>query len=180
MAKAALIYPSMYEQLSILNDSERAKAYDVLVEYQLYNVVPDMDSLPPTVKLIVIGALPVLDSAANRYKASVENGKKGGAPAGNQNAKKSTKKQPETQPENNHDIDTDNDSYSDKEIDSYSDEDTYFERESKGETSSAAILVSAVHTASDLDSLQKEWEKARDRNDLPEMVRIQTIMKRGY
>ena len=70
-------------------------------DYALEGV--DEESSSPMVNVIMAMAKPNLDSAKRRYMASVENGKKGaeygklgGAPKGNQNARK---KQPLNQPQ---------------------------------------------------------------------------------
>ena len=64
--------------------------------------------LPPIVNSLFILMKPNIDSSNNRYSASVENGKKGGAPKGNQNAKKKQPKNNQSiQPQNKQDLDFD-------------------------------------------------------------------------
>ena len=83
-----------------LNDAEFRECVLKIRDYALEGV--DEESSSPMVNVIMAMAKPNLDSARRRYMASVENGKKGaeygklgGAPKGNQNARK---KQPLKQP----------------------------------------------------------------------------------
>ena len=86
-----------------LDDAEFRECVLKIRDYALEGV--DEESSSPMVNVIMAMAKPNLDSARRRYMASVENGKKGaefgklgGAPKGNQNARKnnpqSTPKQP--------------------------------------------------------------------------------------
>ena len=95
MARGILIQPSFYEAMKVLPDSDRLLLYDTICEYSLNGVEPT--SLPPIANSLFILMKPNIDSSNNRYSASVENGKKGGAPKGNQNARKK-------QPKNNQSI----------------------------------------------------------------------------
>lgn len=78
---------------------------EAIWEYGLYGKEPDFSKLPDTVSMafdMTFEQIAVnIDASRNRYIAAVENGKKGGAPKGNKNARRTTKKQPEKQPENN-------------------------------------------------------------------------------
>lgn len=86
-----------------LNDKDFRECVMKIRDYALEGI--DEESESPYVNIILEMAKPNLDSARRRYEASVENGKKGaefgklgGAPKGNQNARKnnpqSTPKQP--------------------------------------------------------------------------------------
>ena len=91
--------------------------YDAIMKYGLFGEVIDLPRhLRSNFKLLK----PNIDASINRHIASVENGKKGGAPKGNQNASKD-RKQPKIQPENNHETDT--------AIDKTTDADNNLERE---------------------------------------------------
>ena len=101
--KSFVMYDSFLEAMKHLNDAEFRECVLKIRDYALDGV--DEESSSPMVNVIMALAKPNLDSARRRYMASVENGKKGaefgklgGAPKGNQNARKnnpqSTPKQP--------------------------------------------------------------------------------------
>ena len=99
--KAFVMYDSFLEAMKHLNDAEFRECVLRIRDYALDGV--DEESSSPMVNVIMELAKPNLDSARRRYMASVENGKKGaeygklgGAPKGNQNARK---KQPLIQPQ---------------------------------------------------------------------------------
>ena len=98
-----VFYDSFLSAMKHLNDAEFRECVLKIRDYALEGV--DEESSSPMVNVIMALAKPNLDSARRRYMASVENGKKGaefgklgGAPKGNQNARKnnpqSTLKQP--------------------------------------------------------------------------------------
>ena len=94
------MYDSFLEAMKHLNDVEFRECVLKIRDYALEGI--DEESSSPMVNVIMELAKPNLDSARRRYMASVENGKKGaefgklgGAPKGNQNARK---KQPQKQP----------------------------------------------------------------------------------
>ena len=101
--KSFVMYDSFLEAMKHLNDAEFRECVMKIRDYALEGI--DKESASPYVNIIIAMAKPNLDSARRRYMASVENGKKGaefgklgGAPKGNQNARKnnpqSTPKQP--------------------------------------------------------------------------------------
>ena len=101
--KSFVFYDSFLSAMKHLNDAEFRECVLKIRDYALEGV--DEESSSPMVNVIMALAKPNLDSAKRRYMASVENGKKGaefgklgGAPKGNQNARKnnpqSTPKQP--------------------------------------------------------------------------------------
>ena len=101
--KSFVFYDSFLSAMKHLNDAEFRECVLRIRDYALEGV--DEESISPMVNVIMAMAKPNLDSARRRYMASVENGKKGaefgklgGAPKGNQNARKnnpqSTPKQP--------------------------------------------------------------------------------------
>jgi hypothetical protein len=71
-------------------DAEKLEMLYAIANYSMTGIIPQFKSL--TCELIFISIRPNIDGVNKRYTASVENGKKGGAPKGNSNAKK----QPET------------------------------------------------------------------------------------
>ena len=99
--RSFVFYDSFLEAMKHLNDAEFRECVLKIRDYALDGV--DEESSSPMVNVIMAMAKPNLDSARRRYMASVENGKKGaeygklgGAPKGNQNARK---KQPLIQPQ---------------------------------------------------------------------------------
>ena len=89
MRDAVTFYRSFHEAIQEEEDPEkRLAAYEAIINYALYDKEPE--GLKGIAKAAFIVARPVIDSS---NKAS-DNGKKGGAPKGNQNAKK----QPKTTP----------------------------------------------------------------------------------
>ena len=101
--KSFVFYDSFLSAMKHLNDAEFRECVLKIRDYALEGI--DEESESPMVNVIMELAKPNLDSARRRYMASVENGKKGaefgklgGAPKGNQNARKnnpqSTPKQP--------------------------------------------------------------------------------------
>ena len=109
-----VFYDSFLEAMKHLNDAEFRECVLRIRDYALEGI--DEESQSPYVNIILAMAKPNLDSAKRRYMASVENGKKGaeygklgGAPKGNQNARK---KQPQKQPldvDANEDVDVNED-----------------------------------------------------------------------
>ena len=98
-----VFYDSFLSAMRHLNDAEFRECVLKIRDYALEGNEEESES--PMVNVIMALAKPNLDSARRRYMASVENGKKGaefgklgGAPKGNQNARKnnpqSTPKQP--------------------------------------------------------------------------------------
>ena len=101
--KSFVMYDSFLEAMKHLNDAEFRECVMKIRDYELEGI--DKESASPYVNIIIAMAKPNLDAAKRRYEVSVENGKKGaefgklgGAPKGNQNARKnnpqSTPKQP--------------------------------------------------------------------------------------
>ena len=112
--RSFVMYDSFLEAMKHLNDAEFRGCVLRIRDYALEGI--DEESQSPYVNIILAMAKPNLDSARRRYMASVENGKKGaefgklgGAPKGNQNARK---KQPQKQPldvDANEDVDVNED-----------------------------------------------------------------------
>ncbi len=122
MPNGVVFLPSYHEAIRELPDSDRLIMYDAIAYYGLYGEIIE---LPPVLKSMFSLIKPNIDASQNRYRAAKENGEKGGAPKGNQNAKKK-------QPENNQKDNQNNNQ--EKEIDSDKDFDKEPERDSKGET----------------------------------------------
>lgn len=75
---------------------DRLLLYEAVCEYGINGNMPE--NLPENLYGLFILMKPNIDANKKRRKASVENGKKGGAPAGNQNAIKQPKNNPAKQP----------------------------------------------------------------------------------
>ena len=98
--KSFVMYDSFLEAMKHLNDAEFRECFLRIRNYAIDGL--EEESASPNINIIMALVKPNLDSARRRYMASVENGKKGaeygklgGAPKGNQNARK---KQPQKQP----------------------------------------------------------------------------------
>jgi hypothetical protein len=99
-----LFYKSFYEAIRLLPREVQGEIYTAIMEYGLYG--KETESLKPLARSIFTLVKPQLDANAVRYENGLKggiHGNKGGAPKGNQNAKKD-KNNPETtpkQPQNN-------------------------------------------------------------------------------
>ena len=98
--KSFVMYDSFLEAMKHLNDAEFRECFLRIRNYAIDGL--EEESASPNINIIMALVKPNLDAARRRYMASVENGKKGaeygklgGAPKGNQNARK---KQPLKQP----------------------------------------------------------------------------------
>ena len=98
--RSFVMYDSFVEAMMHLDDKDFRECFMKIRDYALDGVCAE--SASQNINIIMALAKPNLDSARRRYMASVENGKKGaeygklgGAPKGNQNARK---KQPQKQP----------------------------------------------------------------------------------
>lgn len=82
-----VFYDSFYNALSMIKDNDiKAQAYDIIVGYALYGKKPKTNEM--ILKIIFEMVKPIIENSGKRYNASIENGKKGGAPKGNKNAVK--------------------------------------------------------------------------------------------
>lgn len=98
--RSFVMYDSFVEAMMHLDDKDFRECFMKIRDYALEGVCAE--SASQNINIIMALVKPNLDSARRRYMASVENGKKGaeygklgGAPKGNQNARK---KQPQKQP----------------------------------------------------------------------------------
>ena len=98
-----VMYKSYIDAVEKLpNNEDKLELLLGICNYSLYGIEPIFNSF--IVEAIFIAIKPNINSAKSRYKASVENGKKGGAPKGNSNAKKqskTTQEQPNETTKNN-------------------------------------------------------------------------------
>ena len=121
MADGVVILPSYHEAIKGLPDLDRLNAYDAIVRYGLYGEV--LDNMTPTVKMLFTLIKPTIDSSQNRYRASKENGKKGGRPRKNQLENQTRNQTGNQDKDTDSDIDSDSDNATatktDKRADSY-------------------------------------------------------------
>lgn len=94
MRDSVLFYRSFVDAIDILPEEEQLKAYRAIARYGLDGIEPELESLYGAVFLL---AKPQIDANNRRY----ENGCKGGAPKGNQNATKSNQDTTKKQAKNN-------------------------------------------------------------------------------
>lgn len=104
-----VFYKSIFDAIKKIKSIKiQNQCYEAISLYGFCGIEPP-ENCDERVFIIFTQAKPIIDRASNRYKACVENGKKGGAPKGNTNAKKQPDKQPNEQPKNNlNDNDNDN------------------------------------------------------------------------
>lgn len=105
-----IFYKSFYEAIKKIPEEYQLELYNAVLSYCFEGIEPE--NLSGIAEAMFILMKPNIDSAEKRYNASVENGRKGGAPKGNSNAKKQPKNNPETtqkQPRNNLNVDVDED-----------------------------------------------------------------------
>lgn len=125
--KGFIFYKSFYEAIKSTPKESQLEAYNAIFEYAFNGTSPEPSD--GTARAMFILMKPNIDSAASRYRANVENGRKGGRPKGNQNtqeqsenSQKKPKQNPiETQnkptPKPKQNLNKDKDRDRDKEID---------------------------------------------------------------
>lgn len=77
MNDSFVFYRSYYEAIKELSVEDQSKLFIAICEYALDDKVPELDGIA---KIIFTLIKPNIDGANKRYRASVENGKKGGRP----------------------------------------------------------------------------------------------------
>ena len=154
--RSFVFYDSFLEAMKHLNDAEFRECFLRIRNYAIDGL--EEESASPNINIIMALVKPNLDSARRRYMASVENGKKGaeygklgGAPKGNQNARK---KQPLKQPL---DVDVNDDVEEDvnEEVDVKGDDD--------GDTPSGAIGFQSSFSNSSIGFQEEEIENDSER-----------------
>ena len=156
-----VFYDSFLSAMKHLNDSEFRECVMRIRDYALEGI--DEESQSPYVNIILAMAKPNLDSARRRYEVAVENGKKGaeygklgGAPKGNQNARK---KQPQKQPldvDANEDVDVNEDENDDIDVYDVADGTSGKQGFSSFSNSSNSVLI---NEANDSERLKENEEK---------------------
>ncbi len=87
MRDTFIFYRSFKDSMSELSEKDKLIMYEAISDYSLDMVEPELTGFPKALFSLI---RPILDANIQRWK----NGRKGGAPIGNLNAKKTTKKQP--------------------------------------------------------------------------------------
>lgn len=151
-----VMYDSFLEAMKHLNDAEFRECVLKIRDYALEGI--DEESSSPMVNVIMELAKPNLDSARRRYMASVENGMKGaefgklgGAPKGNQNARK---KQPQKQP-----LDVD----ANEDVEEDVNEDVNVNGDDDGDTPSGTIGLQSSFSNSSIGFQEEEIENDSER-----------------
>lgn len=107
-------YQSFYEAINeIPSDTDKWRMMTALYEYRFYGVIPDFEY---PLSSIWRSIMPNVESSMRNYDNCVENGKKGGAPKGNQNARKHFPNNQEDNQENNHKKEIENDTDTEMDI----------------------------------------------------------------
>lgn len=83
--KVGVIYKEIIEGIKVLPLEQQAKIYNAIFEYQFTGQITDDDMF---VKSFILSHKTNFDNMKSRRITNIENGKKGGAPKGNKNAKK--------------------------------------------------------------------------------------------
>lgn len=78
MKDSVIFYKSFYEAIKNIPAEEQLKLYNAIFEYSFTDRMPNIEK--GIAKALFILMKPNIDSANSKYKASVENGKKGGRP----------------------------------------------------------------------------------------------------
>ena len=85
--KGFTFWKSWHEQCELLDDADRLAYMDAIRRYAFDGTVPSKDSVSPIVYALFLGVIP----SVNSNITNMLNGAKGGAPKGNQNARKQPK-----------------------------------------------------------------------------------------
>lgn len=136
MAKGLVILKSYVEAVRDLPPEDQLKMWDALFDKYLFDKETE---LKPHLRGFMKLMSPTIEKSQRRYESRVENGKKGGAPKGNQNAKKKTTEQQPKTTENKQEYDLD----SDYDYDLDSDLDSDYE----SDNDSALDVVQQTHSA---------------------------------
>lgn len=97
-----VIFKNWTDAINVLPEEYQLETYKAVVSYGITGKIPQ--NLSPITNALLISFSKGMENSILRYNASVQNGKKGGAPIGNKNAKKKTKNEDilkEKQPKNN-------------------------------------------------------------------------------
>ncbi len=125
MRDSVVFLRSYYESISKMPRKYRLEAYEAFCSYALDGTVPE--AMSDRVSSLFVLMTPTIDSAAKRYRAAVENGKKGGRPRKTEKAvsenPSETQSKPDGKPKRNLNVDADDDADEDADDDADEDED---------------------------------------------------------
>ena len=117
MADGIVFLRSYYDAAKCLDREERLQLYDTIFGYGFDGELADLPAIPQAMFALI---RPNLDASQNRYQAAKENGKKGGAPKGNQNAKKQAKNNQTDKQKNNQESESEIETEKEKDSDTES------------------------------------------------------------
>lgn len=150
MSDSFTFFTSYYESIRTLS-TKKAKLllFETICKYALYGEEPE--ELPAEILGRFVSMKPNIDASIKRRKASVINGSKGGAPTGNQNARKQPKNNLTEQPNNNlnKDKEEDKDKEKEKEMEG--------EREEENTPHAHGKFSNVFLLASEFEQLKKEY-----------------------
>lgn len=86
MRESFIFYKSFYDSIKELDPKDQVLIYNAIFEHQFYGNEVELNNVSKSIFKLII---PLLEANNKRY----ENGKKGGAPKGNQNARKYKKEE---------------------------------------------------------------------------------------
>ena len=134
--ESMVFYVSFYDAIKDLPPEEFKECACAIMEYGFDGIVPECGGL---IKSLFTLIKPQIDKNIKRYQATVENGRKGGAPKGNTNRKKacastqinhtSTKDEQSSYENNLYDNDNDNDNDYDYDYDNCNANEDYYEND---------------------------------------------------
>ena len=75
---SVVFFRSYYNSILLMSEENQLEIYNAIFNYAFNGIIPS--DLSNEVKSVFLLMKPNIDSSINRYKASVENGKKGGRP----------------------------------------------------------------------------------------------------
>lgn len=81
MKETMIVYASMVEAIRCLTTAEeRCAAYDLMFDYGIWNLYPEIERLSPVLQMFIKQAMPNIDANDKRYQKACSNGKNGGRP----------------------------------------------------------------------------------------------------
>ena len=92
LCKYAPIFYGHLQAIEKLDEATQLKLFKAICYFCFYAIEPEEEDI--IVQALFTSFKDVLENSARRYKANVENGKRGGAPKGNKNASKTTQNNP--------------------------------------------------------------------------------------
>lgn len=182
MKNSFLIYHEYKDILEDLTNEELGKLFRAIFDYEIDSIIPNFTGLMKMAFTVIKGNL---DRDRNKYdkrcESSSENGKKGGAPKGNQNARKQPKnnlKQPNQPKQADNDNETDTDNDNDNETDADTENGTSADLSEIEESETNADLFTYIQEAlgRTLNSIEYEVINEWQDNDLTRYAVKESIL----